>query len=151
MDTCTTATRPANVREVAAFLSEDARAAVRRQLAIAARALRAGDRNTAGALVGASRRLTGDQGEDEGTPDALAQHIDAMLKEIPWAVGDRAKEKLPPQLAGYDEGAAELRADEVLLLAGGQEPPDLVALKGMQLPPPKPRAEKPGLGDAVHL
>jgi hypothetical protein len=151
MDTCGTGARPAGPREVAAFLSEGARAAVRRHLAVAARALRGGDRNTAGALVRAYTRPAGGEGEGGGTADALAQHIDAMLKEIPWAVGDGAKEKLPPTLAGYDAGAAELRDDELLLLAGGQEPPDLAALKGMQLPPPKPRAEKPGLGDAVHL
>src|SRR5262249_60473449 len=54
--------RPADPAGVAAFLTEDARAAVRRQLAVAARALRGADRKTAGALIQADARRAGRRG-----------------------------------------------------------------------------------------
>jgi hypothetical protein len=142
--------RPQTPQEVGAFLSADARGALRRQLVAAARLLPAGDRRTAAELLKMQARLASREGagEDEVARDGLEKHIEAMLQEIPWAVGAQAEKTTPPKVAEYDAGAAEVRGDELLLLAEGQEPPDLAALKEVQLPPPKPRAEKHGLLDS---
>jgi hypothetical protein len=130
------AARPAGRRQAEAFLAGDARAVLRRQLAVAARALRAGDPAAAAALVRAAARPPG--GEDEAPPNALEAHVEAMLREIPWTVAGRDAEELPPKLAEYEGTAAELRADEEFLLAAGQEPAGLADLKGLTLPPPRP-------------
>jgi hypothetical protein len=126
--------RPATAQEAAAFLSEDARAALQRQLAVAARALRAGAWREAAALVRACARPSGGR-EDEAIPNGLLQNINAMLQALPWAVGRDAAKDLPPALAEYEETAAELRADEQFLLGTRQEVAGLAEIKGWKYPP----------------
>jgi hypothetical protein len=146
MDTCGAGPRPANPLGVAAFLTADARAALRRQLAVAARALRGGDRKTAAALIQGEARRAGRGGEDEAAPNVLARHIEALFNEIPWAVGADAEEHLPPPVAECDRGAAELRDDELSCLAAGQEPQGLADVKALELPPPRGPADAPQKG-----
>jgi hypothetical protein len=140
MGACSSGTRPVDVAGVAAFFTEDTQAALRRQLAIAARALRGADRKTAAALIQADGRRAGRKGEDEDSPNILTKHIAALIDEIPWDVGEDAEKQLPPGLAEYDRGAAELRDEEIFRLALGQEPKELKAVKEFKMPPP-PKSE----------
>lgn len=135
------ASRPAAPREVGAFLTEDARAAVRAQMAVVARMLGATDRRTAAVLAAANaRQATGKANEDDISQDRLLVHVQAMLDAIPWAVGPEGAKKTHPRLAEFDRYAAELRDDQLLLVASGQEPAGLAAeLKDLQMPPPRPR------------
>src|SRR4029077_3748433 len=80
MDTCGAAVRPASVTQVGAFLSEKTRAALRRQLAIAAHVLRAGEPKTAAAVVQTSMRLASDMGEQEDPSNIFVARIGEMLK-----------------------------------------------------------------------
>src|SRR5262249_44928499 len=109
MDTCSPGTRPASREGVAAFLAEDTRAALRRQLVVAARALRGADRKTAAGLIQADARRAGRKGDEDDPPNILAKHMEVFFQEIGWTVGEDAEEQLPPGLAEYDCGAAELR------------------------------------------
>jgi len=152
MDTCRSGLRPANAREVVAYLSEDARRAVRLQMAVAARVVWAGDRAMAAALVRAYAQKRSGEGEEEMTSDALLlRGIDAMLREIQWGAGADAGTKLPAPLAVQDQAPAELRDNEVQLLATGQEVPGLADLKKMKLPPPRTQADKCGQGPGQGL
>jgi hypothetical protein len=48
--------------------------------------------------------------------------------------------------------SAELSGDEQLLLAAGQETPEMKAVKDLQMPPPIPKGNKlcrPGTGDVL--
>ena len=88
-------------------------------------------------------------GQEEGSPQNLFEkHVEAMLQEIPWVVGNREDKTTPPEVAGYDVGAAELRADELQRLASGQEPPDLKSLKELRMPPPRARTQQQSLLEA---
>jgi len=63
MDTCRSGVHPPNASEVAAYLSEDARKVVRRQMAVAARVVWAGECTTAAVLVQANAQQRNGEGE----------------------------------------------------------------------------------------
>jgi hypothetical protein len=135
--------KPKGPQEVGAFLVKDAHAVVRRQLAVAARLLAAGDpRATAEVLkMQASLLLRDSEGDSEKARSELEKHISAMIQEIPWMVGRGAAEKVPPKVATYDEGAVELHDEELLRLGAGEDVPGLPDPK-QTMPPPRPRTEQ---------
>jgi hypothetical protein len=51
----------------------------------------------------------------------------------------------------YDEAVAELRADELLLLEGGEKVPELEDLKKLKLPAPTRQGQQAKLGQAEIL
>jgi hypothetical protein len=66
--------------------------------------------------------------------------IEAMLGEIPFAVGDDGRKLVEgSKLKRFDEGAAELRDDEVLLVAAGHDVEGLDDSMPARLPPPRKR------------
>lgn len=66
------------------------------------------------------------------------RHIKAMVEEIPWAVGDEgARAHEGTVLGRLDNMAAELRDDEVLLVASGKPVPGLADDFPERLPPPR--------------
>jgi hypothetical protein len=72
------------------------------------------------------------------------QYAKALIEQIPWAFGAAAEESFKDtQIGKHDEGAAELRADELMLLAAGEKVPGLDEQLSV-LPPPRKR--KPSLG-----
>ena len=73
------------------------------------------------------------QSESEAASlNALDQHINGMLSEIPWTSGALAKEAYKDTAVGaWDERAAELRDEELQLLAAGEEVPGLDELKDL--------------------
>lgn len=69
----------------------------------------------------------------------VERHVKALLDEIPWAVGDDGRKMLEgTPLGQIDEGATELRDDELLRVASGQK---LLASEEFltELPPPRPK------------
>jgi hypothetical protein len=74
--------------------------------------------------------------EDGGERRTLIErHIHAMLTEIPWTVGSEAKAIYAgTDIGRYDEMAAELRDEELLLVAAGDHVPNLEKLPGMVMP-----------------
>ena len=75
------------------------------------------------------------------------QHLEAFLKDIPWAVGSDAELiHGGTPLGKYDDGAAELRDDEVLRVAAGEAiDPDLP----VKIPPPRKRTPQKIGGDTL--
>lgn len=67
----------------------------------------------------------------------IERHVKALIDEIPWAVGDDGKKMLAGTALGqYDEGAAELRDDELIQVSAGQK---LLSSEEFlqELPPPR--------------
>lgn len=72
------------------------------------------------------QRGAASQGEKQ---TAIEKHISLMLTELPWVHGDAAKEVFKGTEVGmYDDMAAELRDDELQLVASGQRPTNLEEL-----------------------
>ena len=76
----------------------------------------------------------GADGQDERRT-MIERHINAMLTEIPWTVGQQAREIFEGTVVGaYDEMAAELRDEEMLLVAAGEKPLALEEVPGLVMP-----------------
>lgn len=72
------------------------------------------------------------------TKTTQERHIKAMMDEIPWATGDDAGRLYAGTAVGrFDNMPAELRDDEVLLLASGQPAPSLAGDYPRALPAPR--------------
>jgi len=55
----------------------------------------------------------------------IEQHVHTMMTELPWVVGAEAEEIFSGTIIGdYDKMGAELRDDELLLVAAGQKGPE---------------------------
>ena len=76
--------------------------------------------------------------QSEAEPEVLqsvGRHINAMLGEIPWTCGTVGKEIYEgTDIGECDKYAAELRDDELMLLASGEKVPDFDELKDLQIP-----------------
>jgi hypothetical protein len=72
----------------------------------------------------------------------LEETIDAVLKAIPWSVRGTKDAKPHPRLAPFEGGAAELRADDQLRIASGEDLHDPEEFRSRKLPPPRERTEK---------
>ncbi len=95
-------------------------------------------------LVGAQQRLiemAAAAKEGELAQNAVEENIKGMMNEIPWLVGigEAAKTAIGvTPLGKYEEYAAELRADEMLAIASGQEVPGIDGIELKKLPDPRP-------------
>lgn len=70
----------------------------------------------------------------------MERHIGAMLDEIPWMAGtDGAQQLKDSPVLKYDQGAAELRDDELLLVASGDPVQGIDGLELLTLPAPTPK------------
>lgn len=79
-----------------------------------------------------------------GTGSTLEDGVAAMLLAIPWSVGsERAERVAQTRLGRYANQGIELRAEEQLRLAAGEELPELEGLEQQRLPPPRQREKKP--------
>lgn len=76
----------------------------------------------------------------------LEQHLKQVLVDYPWSVGPSRPGEVPPQLAQLDQAAAELRDDELMRAARGEELENADEILGLTLPPPG-RREAPAQGD----
>ena len=68
-------------------------------------------------------------------------HIKTALDGLPWTVGTRDAENVPKALKVYDESTTELRDDELLLTAAGDEASTLHGLDFVKIPEGKPKDE----------
>ena len=67
----------------------------------------------------------------------LEHHINHFLGGLPWAVGKAGKEQFSEMSIGeYDETAAELRSDELMLVAASNDVTDFEHLRDLELPHP---------------
>jgi hypothetical protein len=93
----------------------------------------------------------------------LEQGLQEMINSIAWTVGDDAKKSLRDSpLLEYDENAAELRDDEVMRAAAGEEIKNREEIRSLKIGPPTrqrstlemlhPKGEThPGAADAPPL
>ena len=76
----------------------------------------------------------GIEGQDE-RHSLFEKHVNAMLTEIPWVVGSHAKQLFEGTSVGrYDEMAAELRDEELLLVSAGEKPLTIEEVPGLSMP-----------------
>jgi hypothetical protein len=84
------------------------------------------------------------QGQPESESTLLSQierHVAVMLGELPWVHGAAAREVFKDtELGAYDERAAELRDDELMLVAAGETVPKMENIKDLELPPAQKKA-----------
>lgn len=74
---------------------------------------------------------------DDSKRTAHERHVKALMDQIPWTVGEDGRDILRgTKLGERDEGAVELRDDEVQLLAAGYDVP-IDEKFPKQLPPPR--------------
>ena len=75
---------------------------------------------------------------DETKQNAIFSNIAAMLKNMPWAIGEEGKKMIEGTLVEpYDASAAELRDAELQLLSSGRKPSTIKGIEHMKLPPPR--------------
>jgi hypothetical protein len=129
-------TRPESDAEAASFLAADAQTELARQLALAVHSRDAQSVVRLKAMAGALAAVLNGK-EEEANGDSYQQNVQALLEALPFTVG-RARENVPEELAKYDEGAVELRSDEVLYLSLPEEIRSVVDLKEGRIPPPLP-------------
>ncbi|MEI8376444.1 MAG: hypothetical protein WCJ35_26810 [Planctomycetota bacterium] len=93
------------------------------------------DEKHLGALLGLARESQHRQDErDRVSPNAIEQHINAMMLELPWTHGTAAREVYKDtEIGKYDDAAAELRDEELLLLAAGETVPGLEYIKDLSM------------------
>jgi hypothetical protein len=76
----------------------------------------------------------------EQAQNLIHVNIGAMLKGLPWAVGDEGEKNFAgTPVAAADREASELRDDELLLLSSGQSAPKVKDAAGLMLPAPTSR------------
>ncbi len=68
-------------------------------------------------------------------------HVKNYMDALPWTVGTRDVENVKPALAVYDNTTTELRDDELLLTAAGDEVQSLKGLEFIKIPEGKPKDE----------
>jgi hypothetical protein len=65
-------------------------------------------------------------------------NVAAMLRNMPWAIGDAGRAMVAnTALAQYDDGAAELRDSELMLISSGRTPSTVKGVDKLRLPPPR--------------
>ena len=88
-------------------------------------------------LIDAFHRSVVAQQKAEAAPkdNPILANVGAMLESLPWGVGTK-EEDLAQQgpLMQYDGVAAELRTDELLLVAAGYELPNSEEIKNLTFP-----------------
>ena len=73
----------------------------------------------------------------------LEHHINHFLGSLPWAVGVSGREQFSELSVGeFDEVSAELRSDELMLVAASDDATDFEHLKDVELPHPVADEEK---------
>lgn len=83
--------------------------------------------------------------EVDGATNEYEKQVQSMLLEIPWSAGTDGQEAFAgTPILEFQSFAAELRTDEILLIAAGHEPDGLRDhLRSRVLPPPQPKKEEP--------
>jgi hypothetical protein len=114
-----------------------------KQLAVATN-LDASDPKHAPVLLKLLSQEQRSQRQSETTPlNIWEQHVNAMLSEFPWCHGNVAKEVYKGTKIGeFDKHAAELRDEELLLVAAGETVPELEKIKDLKLPSLEDRQAK---------
>jgi hypothetical protein len=64
---------------------------------------------------------------------SIMDNIGAMLKSMPLTIGTKLESK-KVKLGAYDEGAAELRGDEIIVAASGAAVPDADTIQNLKFP-----------------
>lgn len=132
-------------------LTEEARSALRLQLAVLARTVRVWGKDVDKTLAQLEQLLRAGKGEDQAPLNVVERHVAAMIESLNFTVGADTS-GVRPEIAEFDVQAVELRDEELWRLAHGQKQPHLDELKGMTLPPPrntgqkgtaKPKADRP--------
>lgn len=128
-----------------AWFSRHAQTALQSKLRMAIDNMNANDPKFAGLLLKWLLEDRRDQAQKEATSlNALEHHINAMLAELPWCHGTAAREAFQDtELGPFDECAAELRDDELQLVAAGEAGPKFEEIQCLNIGPPRPKG-KPG-------
>lgn len=97
-------------------------------------------------LFAVHSRLLEIQRSGRGAEDKRSEfekNVGALMKELPWGTGRAGAALHADQpIAKYDEGAAELDADEVIQVGLGNAVPDVLELNTVDVFRPRPRSSK---------
>jgi len=135
-----------NADNLAQFLDEHWALTLRARSAQAARTFQINKYNVMELFATHARIIEVEKSEDslDAKRSAIERHVSALMDEIPWASGDDAAQASSgTPLAIYDESAAELRDDELLLVAGGETPQAVDGLQSLALPAPRKPSPQP--------
>lgn len=77
----------------------------------------------------------------DGQQSKYDMHIRAHMDGLPWTVGTRDAENVMKAIAKFDDSTSELRDDELLLVATGDEPNSLKGIEFIKIPEGKPKDE----------
>lgn len=113
--------RPHSLKDVANWFDETLSANIRRHAVLASRSLQTNKFNAVQIMELHTKliEIARVQEANAGSTNADEKNIAATLTAIPWMAGPAAAKKLPSPLQQFSETAAELRADEMLLLNAG--------------------------------
>ena len=123
------------VGDVAAWFSRQTLAILESKRFVAMNTLSADDPKHVEILLKLLQKQRKEHESEATSSTTLERHINAMLDEIPWTCGAVAQEVYKTTEVGkWDEGAVELRDEELLLLAAGEEVPGLDKIKDLKIP-----------------
>jgi hypothetical protein len=138
-----------NRKKVPAVNAGDAdevfRGLLRHKLTVAVHSLDPASHASTCELLHAYVHLARQQRDDSPELTDIERHVKAMMDSIPWTKSDQRNEVLSPDVAKFDDCAAELRSDELMRVAAGENVVEDI-LK-MKLPPPSRSRDGQGLED----
>jgi hypothetical protein len=124
------------IEGVGEWLAQQTQIMLQMKQLLAANNLKLGDSKQQLQLLGLMRQGGTDKSQSGDAPQTgLLRHVNAMLTEIPWTSGTESEKVYANTTIGeYDRLAAELRDEELLLVAAGEKPPHLEDLHSLQVP-----------------
>jgi hypothetical protein len=125
--------------DIDAFVDEHWSNTIRRRSAQAAGIFEVNKYNVMELFHTHSQIMTLEKSTDsvENKKTDLEHHINHFLGGLPWAVGASGRKQLEDLSVGeFDEASAELRADELMLVAASDDISDFEHLKDVELPHP---------------
>jgi hypothetical protein len=133
--------RPESINEVDAVLADDTRSALQRKVAITARTFMLNPFSQSELLNIYARFLEVEKETNSGkAQDVILQNIQVMLNKLPWQAGiETVAESATKQ--HYDDGAVELRTEELLTVSVGKELVYKPDVDGLKFPEPEKRGK----------
>lgn len=123
----TKAFQPKSPEEVEACIQNDTKSAIRRKAAVAARMFQINN-FTQGELLNVYTRFLELEKEGDGNSakDFFLTNVQLILKNMPFTTDDdKFAAVAPARLLEYDKRGSELRSDELMAVAAGQELPPI--------------------------
>lgn len=133
-----------SVEDIPRFLDEHWAVTIKARSAQAARTFSINKYNVMELFQTHARIMEIERSEGSATQQRtnIERHVSALLDEVPWGHGEAPAPTLEgTNVPRYDGMAAELRDDELIGLAAGEDVKGLSGLEQLNMPPPRPKEE----------